>query len=51
MTKYDPEEIEFHENLVAGMRKQVERWYNAHRDAVDDLYEAERELRIARGGR
>ena len=45
-----PNEIEFHENRVAALRKQVTRWYNAHRDAVDELYEAEQQLRIARRG-
>ena len=50
MTKYDPEEIEFHENRVAALRRQVNRWYNAHRDAVDELNEAERQLRICRRG-
>ena len=48
MSAYDPEKIEFHEDRVASLRKQVNRWYNAHRDAVDELYEAERQLRIAR---
>lgn len=49
MTAY-PDEIEYHEKRVAELRKQVTRWYNAHRDAVEDLYEAERQLRIARRG-
>lgn len=50
MTAYNPEEIEYHENRVAALRKQVNRWYNAHRDAVDDLYKAEQLLRIVRRG-
>ena len=43
-------EVKFCEKRVEMMREQVTRWYNAHRDAVDDLYEAEQELRIARRG-
>ena len=46
-----PQEIEFRENRVKMLREQVNRWYNAHRDATDDLFEAERQLRIARRGR
>ena len=45
-----PNEIEFRENRVKMLREQVTRWYNAHRDAVDDLYEAERQLRIVKTG-
>jgi len=45
-----PNEIEYHENRVKACREQVARWYNAHRDATDDLYEAERLLRIVRRG-
>ena len=48
MSAYDPEEIEFREERVVSLKKWVNRWYNAHRDAVDELYEAERQLRIAR---
>ena len=44
-----PSEIEFRENRVKMLREQVTRWYNAHRDATDDLFEAQRQLRIARG--
>ena len=50
MTAY-PVEIEFHEERVVELRKDVNRWYNAHRDAVDDLYKAEQLLRIVRRGR
>ena len=49
MTAYQ-DEIEFHEAMVAALRKQVNRWYDAHRDAVDALNEAERQLRICRRG-
>lgn len=45
-----PNLIEYHENRVKMLRGQVTRWYNEHRDAVDDLYEAEQDLRIARRG-
>ena len=46
----DRELIKFHEMRVMKLRGQVNRYYNAHRDATDDLFEAERQLRIARRG-
>ena len=46
--KFD--KVKFCEERVKMMRRNVSLFYNAHRDASDELCEAERELRVARRG-